>query len=191
MKFKDHKNISSYLAKSHERRIKVRYRWALVIGSVIPDIAFYTYFRGSFNGKKLKGHNYENTSGVIGSLIESIESSNKYGVKRYFNIGKLLHYSADSFTYAHNSYFTGTIGEHRAYEMKLHERLVEAMNGDESHLVYSGMSDMYARIKELHDAYVLQMPDCQTDCRYIMYVLRYLYSMLAVESPEENAVMAV
>ena len=59
MKFKDHKNISRYLVKSHDCRIKARNRWALIIGSVIPDIAFYTYFRGSFNGQKLKGHNYE------------------------------------------------------------------------------------------------------------------------------------
>ena len=84
MKFKDHKNISRYLVKSHDCRIKARNRWALIIGSVIPDIAFYTYFRGSFNGQKLKGHNYENTSGLINHLIENIESDNKFGVKRYY-----------------------------------------------------------------------------------------------------------
>ena len=186
MKFKDHKNISRYLVKSHDCRIKARNRWALIIGSVIPDIAFYTYFRGSFNGQKLKGHNYENTSGLINHLIENIESDNKFGVKRYFDIGKLLHYSADSFTFAHNSHFKGNISAHRAYEMKLHERLEEAMSNNYVGIAYKGVSDMHARIKELHDRYVLESPDCQTDCSYIMYVLRYLYLMLAIEGVSES-----
>ena len=75
--------------------------------------------------------------------------------------------------------------------MKLHERLEEAMSSDYSGIAYKGMSDMYSRIKELHDRYVLESPDCQTDCSYIMYVLRYLYSMLAIEGVSEAEMTVV
>jgi hypothetical protein len=214
MKFKDHKNVSRYLERSQSRRIKARNRWALIVGSVIPDIAVFTYFRGSLSGRKLKGHNYENTCGIIGDLIETISDSDKYGIKRYFEIGKLLHYSADSFTYAHNLSFTGTLGEHRAYEMELHERLNEAMMSDAEGLNTSPSCDepdlsqvllcgedsvdaalspctesdaaddaceMYDRIRQLHCIYSEKSPDSRNDCRYIMYVLGYIYSTLAVE----------
>jgi hypothetical protein len=184
MKFKDHKNISFYLVKSQERRIKARNMWALVIGSVIPDITVYTYLRGSLSGKKLKGHNYENTSVVISDLIERISNSHKYGIWRYFELGKLLHYSADSFTYAHNSRFTGSLAEHRAYEMELHERLEEAMvreSDDISKIGNEQSSDTCARIRELHEAYSRKTPDSRNDCRYIMYVMDYLYKTLGAE----------
>jgi hypothetical protein len=184
MKFKDHKNISFYLVKSQERRIKARNMWALVIGSVIPDITVYTYLRGSLSGKKLKGHNYENTSVLISDLIERISNSHKYGIWRYFTLGKLLHYSADSFTYAHNSRFTGTLSEHRAYEMELHERLEEAMVRDSdvtSKIGNERSSDMCAKIRELHEAYSQKTPDSRNDCRYIMYVMDYLYKTLGAE----------
>ncbi len=192
MKFKDHKNMSCYLAASMNRRIKARNRWALIVGSVIPDIAVFTYLRGSLSGEKLKGHNYENTSHIIGSLIDNIYRNRKYGVRRYFEIGKLLHYSADSFTYAHNSSFTGTISEHRAYEMELHERLDEAMrSGEEDEALeleihnddgfYKNAADMNEKLKRLHNDYSALIPDSQNDCRYIMYVLGYLYGSLAVE----------
>jgi hypothetical protein len=184
MKFKDHKNISFYLVKSQERRIKARNMWALVIGSVIPDITVYTYLRGSLSGKKLKGHNYENTSVVISDLIERISNSHKYGIRRYFELGKLLHYSADSFTYAHNSRFTGTLSEHRAYEWELHERLEEAMVSDSNITDKIGNEqgcDMCARIRELHEAYSRKAPDSRNDCRYIMYVMDYLYKTLGAE----------
>jgi hypothetical protein len=184
MKFKDHKNISFYLVKSQERRIKARNMWALVIGSVIPDITVYTYLRGSLSGKKLKGHNYENTSVVINDLIERISNSHKYGIWRYFELGKLLHYSADSFTYAHNSRFTGSLAEHRAYEMELHERLEEAMvreSDDISKIGNEQSSDMCERIRELHEAYSRKTPDSRNDCRYIMYVMDYLYKTLGAE----------
>ena len=43
MKFKDHKNVSQYLVESLNCKLKFRHRWALVIGSVIPDITVYTF----------------------------------------------------------------------------------------------------------------------------------------------------
>lgn len=190
MKFKDHKNVSRYLINSHKCRIKARHRWALIVGSVIPDIAFYTYFRGSFNGQKLKGHNYENTRECMRQLIEDIRKDDNYGIKRFFNVGKLLHYSADSFTYAHNSLFKGNISAHRAYEMKLHDRLEAVMNGTEEAALFAGAADIYTRIKELHDRYMNEVHGCQIDCAYIMSVTAFIYSMLAVNGYAE-AEMAV
>ena len=98
MKFKDHKNVSQYLVESLNCKLKFRHRWALVIGSVIPDITVYTYFRRSDGGQKLRGHNYENSMDCMKQLVESVNNDKANSITKYIHVGMLLHYSADSFT---------------------------------------------------------------------------------------------
>jgi hypothetical protein len=40
---------------------------------------------------------------------------------------------------------------------------------------------MCAKIRELHEAYSRKTPDSRNDCRYIMYVMDYLYKTLGAE----------
>ena len=178
MKFKDHKNVSQYLVESLNCKLKFRHRWALVIGSVIPDITVYTYFRRSDGGQKLRGHNYENSMDCMKQLVESVNNDKANSIMKYIHVGMLLHYSADSFTYAHNSHFKGTIGEHREYEMRLHEELEEAMRNNISSETLNEVNDIFARIKELHDMYLKEIPCCQIDCAYIFDIVTYIFILL-------------
>ena len=55
--------------------------------------------------------------------------------------------------------------------MRLHEELEEAMRNNISSETLNEVNDIFARIKELHDMYLKEIPCCQIDCAYIFDLL--------------------
>ncbi|MEI3518476.1 MAG: zinc dependent phospholipase C family protein [Clostridia bacterium] len=95
------------------------YKKAFIIGSIEPDKNLLTYLHGFLGGRKLHGHDYEKYLPVMKRLYDMLSEKKVFGLKDYYRLGKLLHDTADAFTYPHNSIFTGSLAvEHWRQYMK-------------------------------------------------------------------------
>ena len=62
--------------------------------------------------------------------------------------------------------------------MRLHEELEEAMHNNISGETLNEVNDIFARIMELHDMYLKEIPCCQIDCAYIFAIVTYIFNLL-------------
>lgn len=120
MQTKDHKLLADFLIANTTRNIHLLYKKAFIIGNVEPDVNLFTYLRGIFQEKKVRGHNYENILPIIKKEFRYLKNKKKFGIKEYYILGKLMHYIADIFTFPHNKLFNGSLLEHAKYEKNLH-----------------------------------------------------------------------
>lgn len=119
MKSSSHKRIGLYLAKKHFHDHAPIYIRAFMLGCVQPDKNPTTYLKGSIRCQWLRGHNYENSYKYMSRLCRRIEKKKTLKLSDYYQLGKLMHYIADSFTYAHTRKFGKNLYCHRLYEQRL------------------------------------------------------------------------
>ena len=55
----------------------------------------------------------------MGRIALRLERKTSWTILDYYTLGKLVHYTADAFTYAHNEWFSTLLSDHREYEEKL------------------------------------------------------------------------
>ena len=101
-----------------------------LLGCVEPDWNLVTYTRGSIKHRFLHGHNAENVQKHLTHMTERLMQTGVRTPLQWFYFGAALHYLADSFTFAHNRIFTGSIIEHRQYEKVLHTYFTEYLQTD-------------------------------------------------------------
>ncbi len=119
MKSSSHKRIGQFLAAQHFYDLSPMYIRAFMLGCVQPDKNPTTYLKGSIRFQWLRGHNYENSCRYMIRLCRRMERKKTLTLADYYQLGKLMHYVADSFTYAHNREFGGNLRRHRLYEQRL------------------------------------------------------------------------
>lgn len=188
MQTRDHRMLAGFLASGMERGIPDVYIKAFVWGNVEPDKNLFTYLHGFAGGKRFHGHNYENMLPVMKRLFYSIQKKERWGIREYYRLGKLLHYAADAFTFPHNGAFEGNLREHCEYEQRLHERLSAALRRGEG-TEEGGAADAggcFRNIEVLHEEYLRRKGSCENDCRYILRAAE----MLLREEPERAVRMS-
>lgn len=128
---------------------------AYIFGSVQPDIKITSYFRGIEPGEERRGHSYRTAIRRIEELESLIASSGARGGLVYsYRWGKVSHYAADAFTYAHNiDVFHGTIGEHRDYEKLLHKGLRARLGEDDWSFFYD-LGTVSQAVRRMHGRYI-------------------------------------
>lgn len=100
---------------------------AFLFGSVEPDMNCLTYFKGLAHGTGLHGHNYAQVLPRIRRLSRLLGGAGRRGVQMYYRLGKLIHYTADAFTFPHNAGFHSSLQAHIRYEAQLAERMRQAL----------------------------------------------------------------
>ncbi len=90
-----------------------------MFGCTEPDSNPLTYLKGSRTIQWPRGHNYRNAERLMARLSASLSRRERWGMLDYYRLGKLIHYTSDAFTYAHNETFRENIHEHRCYEARL------------------------------------------------------------------------
>lgn len=174
MKRRDHVTLGKYIWQLSPVRDDFFLRQAFMFGCTEPDTNVFTYFRGFFKCGSLQGHNKENAERHIMKLLEKSEYKCIMNVWNCFVLGAMLHYLADSFTFAHNAGFRGDIHEHRSYEWNLHYVLEDYLkNTDISGLLTADIKNGCDFWLENHQKYLSERKgadDCATDCRYIVKV---------------------
>lgn len=169
MRRKSHHMLGIFLAERYLRNIRTIQRKVFLFGCTEPDFNPSTYLKGSIRAKWLRGHNFENANHFAAHLAERLENKQQYSMWDYYSLGKLLHYTADAFTLAHNAVFPPDIQQHREYEAKLQDCFLSVLP---SHLPENAHPELsvHQYVLEMHDRYLLQPPGIETDICYILMV---------------------
>lgn len=130
MRGKSHLKIAQYLLEHYMPNIPRRYQLAFRVGCIEPDRNPATYLKGSIRCQWLRGHNYNNARHFMNSLARRLERKEQFRWFDYYCLGKLIHYTTDAFTYAHNDAFPTQLREHKQYEDALQIYFLAFMEQD-------------------------------------------------------------
>lgn len=117
MKGESHRQLGRFLMNAYLPGLAKRHARAFLLGCIEPDRNPTTYLKGSVRSQWLRGHNWNNASRYMGRICARLERKERLSMLDYYAMGKLMHYTADAFTYAHNKYFPTNLKEHRRYEI--------------------------------------------------------------------------
>lgn len=173
MKTEDHKMLGRYLADRWLRGAAPRGRAAFLFGCIWPDRNWLSYVRGSLSKRFLHGHHYENAKGYVDRMVKKLYRRLRFRLSLrvidYFRLGVMVHYLADMFTYAHHSWFDGTMRAHSAYESRLHQCLLQVRERLPEWLS-EAFQRPYGSISwsRLHAVYEQEPPSPWNDLAYII-----------------------
>lgn len=176
MKSKSHLILGKYISNGLGNLSRME-RCAFIAGCVEPDFNYITYLRGSLSKRMLAGHSFENSAAHIKKIISRIQSHDGMSCRDYFRLGTLLHYVVDSFTYAHNIDFPGSLPDHRDYEKQLKESFLKFLERRHARRVYSA-KPLYEALSEAHEKYLRQPASPQKDMRYVEKLACLIFSEL-------------
>ena len=100
-------------------------------------------------------------------ISRRLEKKRQLRLFDYYTLGKLIHYTADAFTYAHNSTFTTDLGEHREYEVALQDHFLEYLHEDpqvDTRVAKTVMDAIYS----YHREYIAQPADFRRDAQFAL-----------------------
>ena len=167
MRGKSHQTLGRYLAGKYMPNAPRRYVRAFLIGCVEPDRNPATYLKGSLRRSFLRGHNYENAQRYMQRIAQRLEQKQTWCILDYYTMGKLIHYTTDAFTYAHNESFGTNLTYHRAYEEALQDQFLRYMEAVPQVTAETFHSVMDA-IASFHRDYASQPAGIRTDCAYAL-----------------------
>ena len=165
MRNKSHALMGQILLREYLPDIPRRHAKLFLLGCTEPDKNPATYLKGSLRAQWMRGHNYGNSSRYMARLAIRLEKKSVYSAWDYYCLGKLIHYTMDAFTFAHDARFATNLSVHRAYERQLQNYFLthiphcpvpsESFNGSP-----------IALIRQMHVAYA-RSPGCiKTDTEY-------------------------
>lgn len=167
MRGKSHRCLGQYLAEHYMTEVPKPSVKAFLIGCVEPDRNPVTYLKGSFRCQWLRGHNYRNARRFMRQISWRLEKKDKLNLFDYYTLGKLIHYTTDAFTYAHNDMFTTNLGDHREYEAALQEHFLSFIQEDPEVNPQTARSIMEA-IYCYHREYEALEADIRTDAKFAL-----------------------
>lgn len=179
MKAKSHQQLGRYLAQKYMDNAPRRYIWAFLIGCTEPDKNPTTYFKGSIRGQWLRGHNWGNSQRYMGRISTKLEQKEQLRLLDFYKIGKLIHYTTDAFTYAHNESFHESLKGHYNYEILLQRYFIRYLaNAPASKRVrYESVMDT---IQAYHLDYACRPAGVHTDSRFTVIVCCAVLDLLLV-----------
>ena len=167
MRMKSHQYLGRYLADRYMTHVPKNCIRAFLIGCVEPDHNPVTYLKGSFRFQWLRGHNYRNARSFLRQISRRLEKKQQLNLWDYYTLGKLIHYTADAFTLAHNDWFSSDLNDHREYEAALQEHFLAYLRQDPKINPQTATSVMEA-IYRYHELYEQQEADIRTDARFAL-----------------------
>lgn len=130
MRGKSHRYLGQYLIRHYMNDVPQLFKKAFLIGCVEPDRNPATYLKGSIRCQWLRGHNYRNARRFMRCISLRLEKKENLNVLDYYTLGKLIHYTTDAFTYAHNDTFPTNLADHREYEVALQKHFLRYIEKD-------------------------------------------------------------
>lgn len=167
MRGKSHLRIAEYLVEHYLPNVSKPCQTAFRIGCIEPDRNPATYLKGSIRCQWLRGHNYLNAQRFMYSIASRLEGKEKLNLFDYYTLGKLVHYTADAFTFAHNNTFPVQLKEHKQYEDALQEHFLRFMERNPQVEVPIARTIMEA-ICSYHEEYERSESNIHTDSRFAL-----------------------
>ena len=128
MRGQSHLCLGRYLVRHYMHTAPKACIHAFLIGCLEPDRNPFTYLKGSIRHQWLRGHNYRNARRFMKRISWRLEHKSRWNLFDYYTLGKLIHYTADAFTHAHNADFPTRLSDHREYEASLQDHFLEYMS---------------------------------------------------------------
>ncbi len=162
MKTKDHAILAGYITTNASNHGLDKHKKAFVFGSVAPDINVLTHIRG---------HKFNESIHIVERRFKKLLDREQWKTRDFYRFGKIIHYLADYFTFAHNTFFSGGIHDHREYEKKLHDYFIPYLDWVREHLAIpvSGKGILESVIKN-HEDYMNAETSVENDCHYIVSI---------------------
>lgn len=167
MRGKSHRCLGKYLVQHYMDNVPQMYTRAFLIGCIEPDRNPATYLKGSLRCQWLRGHNYRNARRFMRRISLRLESKDSFNLFDYYTLGKLIHYTTDAFTYAHNDTFPTNLGDHREYEAALQDHFLSYLQEDPQVNPKAAKTIMDA-IYRYHREYEAEASDIYTDSRFAL-----------------------
>ncbi len=180
MRGKSHLCLGNYLIQHYMNDIPERHKKAFLMGCIEPDRNPVTYLKGSLRHQWLRGHNYLNARRFMRHISWRLEKKEKWNLFDYYTLGKLIHYTTDAFTYAHNDMFSTDLNDHREYEISLQEHFLDYMAQDPSVDPKIARTIMEA-ISSYHRQYQALPRDIHTDTRFALTACCCVLAVLFVK----------
>ena len=149
------------------QNMPMQYIKAFQLGCIEPDRNPITYLKGSLRSQWLRGHNYRNARRFMRKIAFRLEHKPKLNLYDYYTLGKLLHYTADAFTYAHNIDFPTALSDHKQYEDDLQAHFLAFLAQDPKATLMSARSIMGA-ICSYHRDYEQTESNIHTDSHFAL-----------------------
>lgn len=167
MRGESHRRLGEYLARHYLSHVPKTCVSAFLIGCVEPDRNPVTYLKGSLRHQWLRGHNYHNAHRFMSRISSRLEKKENWNLFDFYTLGKLIHYTADAFTQAHNESFPTDLGDHRAYEESLQNHFLSFLEQDPSVDVTLARSVMQA-VSACHQSYEEAQTGIHSDARFAL-----------------------
>ena len=167
MRGKSHRCLGEYLAEHYLQGVSPAYIKAFQLGCIEPDRNPMTYLKGSIRCQWLRGHNYRNARRFMRQISRRLEKKETLNLYDFYTLGKLIHYTADAFTYAHNDTFPTQLSDHREYESQLQEHFPRYKQEDpqvDTMVAHTIMEAIYS----YHREYEELEADIHTDARFAL-----------------------
>lgn len=180
MRGKSHRCLGQYLAKHYLNDVPTLYVKAFQLGCIEPDRNPVTYLKGSIRHQWLRGHNYRNARRFMRQISWRLEHRDSLNLFDYYTLGKLIHYTTDAFTYAHNAEFPTQLSDHKAYEDALQEHFLRYMAEDPQVDTVIAHSIMEA-ICSYHREYEQQEANIHNDIKFALSACCCVLAILFVK----------
>lgn len=119
MRNQSHALMGRILLQEYLNDLPTAHRKLFLLGCTQPDKNPTTYIKGSLRSQWMRGHNYSNASRYIIRLAEQLDGKDHFTPWDCYCMGKLIHYTMDAFTFAHDERFPKKLKTHRLYEARL------------------------------------------------------------------------
>ena len=170
MKSSTHMTLGNFLSYSYLQDYPLIYRKAFTLGCIQPDKNPTTYLKGSFRWQWFRGHNWENAKKYIHRSSKRLQNRKQLRLLDFYQLGKLIHYIADAFTYAHNKQYNDSLTAHRGYEQDLDASLEHhlLLFGNEVGSEFLSAVSLIDYINVNHKEYMDSIPCLQNDVQYCL-----------------------
>lgn len=171
MRKKSHISLAMYIADSLNSNELSKHRKAFCIGSILPDC------KPSFLTIK---HEFNGTISMVEDKIREMTTDydpNGQSERKYvIDLGQVLHYVADYFTFPHNTTYDGNLKDHCVYEKELkfslrsYIRSGKALKATNEPIECKTCETLFRFIEKAHQEYLSMKRNVEEDCAYIVRI---------------------
>ncbi len=171
MRKKSHISLAMYLVNNVDTSELFRHRRSFYIGSILPDC------KPSFLTTR---HEFDGTFQMVKERILKLTTQADFvsGDSGSYmrDLGQIIHYVADYFTYPHNEIYDGSLKDHCVYEKMLkfslreYIRSGEAQRNQKQPTRFDTPQALFAFIQKAHEEYLKMKHSVEEDCLYIVRI---------------------
>ena len=171
MRKKSHISLARYIVGNTGLEELREHKKAFYLGSILPDCkpSFLTK-RHEINGT------FDDVKRYILDLTTFCDITARNSRSYFRNLGQVIHYIADYFTFPHNDIFKGNIKEHCRYEKKLKHTLNEYIRSGEAAKNkreaqnFKTPEALLDYVLKAHEEYLRVKKSTVEDCKYIVRI---------------------